>query len=123
MKAFFQVVGIGTLLLCSSAIVESQQCVLSCPAGTSDCQSFPLACSSCGLKDCGNSAAHYTDSLDVCKSRVSMPCRVKRDNNNNSIVCGNAVGAQQCYQRTISTTGYRCSDGILAAYSADICCG
>jgi len=123
MKRFTQLFVLGVVLLITASTTESQtSCTLSCPSGTKDCQSLSLACSSCGLANCGTVGVLFSDKLDLCKSRVSMTCSVERDSNNRPVVCNNANQVVQCYTRNITTTGYRCSDGFFASFRADTCC-
>lgn len=105
--------------------VVAQQC--ECPNTPENCLSVTLNCSSCGLSLCmagGEEGAQQTDQLNACRmgGSISISCRAARDPQNNLIVCGNAQSVQQCYQRLASTTGYKCSDGSLTAYTATICC-
>ena len=98
----------GTLLLVP--------CFAQCSCGGQDCISWQLNCSNCGFTFCGPPPEKPTTTppLDNCKTSVAMTCSVARNADNQPIVCGNANQAAQCYQRNITTSGYKCSDETLA---------
>jgi hypothetical protein len=108
----------------SASTLLGQACV-NCPDTTQNCTAFTLSCSNCGFSRCsagGPENSTSTPTLNTCRSSVSLTCRAARDSNNNLIVCGNASTVQQCFQREIVTSGYRCSDGVFTTYTATPCC-
>jgi hypothetical protein len=96
-----------------------------CSCGQTNCVSWVLNCSNCGLAYCGDGAEKTTttDQLDGCRTSIRLTCAVSRDGNGQTIVCGSDNQITQCLQRTIQTSGYPCSGGdVLKSYSATSCC-
>ena|ERR1039457_1530496 len=96
-----------------------------CACGVTNCISWQLSCSNCGYTFCSTGSGENpttTDKLDACKGANSFACSNKKGPDNNPIVCAQKGQVTQCTIRNIGTTGYRCSDGVLAAYTGTSCC-
>ena len=126
------------LLISTCFTAFGQQCSAGCPPGQTQCLQYILDCTQCGFHVCSNNnnvgystgcasggsgtSSCVTDTLDNCKAQIGLHCNVAKDNSGNSIVCGSGPQPSQCYQRNISTSGYKCSDGTLASYTSTVCC-
>jgi hypothetical protein len=97
----------------------------SCGCGQTNCVTWVLSCTNCGLAYCGDGTEQTTttDPLDGCRTSIRLTCAVSRDDNGQTIVCGSSNQITQCLRRTITTSGYPCSGGdVLKTYSGTSCC-
>lgn len=93
-----------------------------CGCGGQDCRGWTMNCAGCGFSACTTNGVVNTDPIDLCRTPTPMTCSLSRDGNGDKIVCAQSNEVQQCYQRTIQTSGYKCSDGALGAWATTQCC-
>jgi len=117
---------VGYVVVAAFALVSCLLAQQNCACGQTDCLTWTLNCTNCGLTYCpynGQSKENptVTDPLDNCKLQVTVSCTVIKANGSNQ-VCAQAGQVVQCYMRSITTAGYRCDNGNYELYAGKSCC-
>lgn len=96
-----------------------------CACGGKNCGTWVFNCANCGYTFCSTGSPESpssSDPLDSCKGAYSYACKNYKDPTNQAVVCAQENQPVQCTIRSIGTTGYRCSDGVLTSYTGTSCC-